>query len=329
MKLQTKWLFLVGMMVFLASCSPHYKGVENNLPIALTINIKDMTMTFIDLEKEKVIHTWELEKPYTGGIILPSQDTIALFGKQVETVDVYSLESGQQLASWPTGSGLVAAKLLSNQQEIAFADQQRQSVRFFNLDGEETKEIKTPVNPLTMLESNSMPLLFVISYSSSTLSVIDLSQKEIQLEVPIHQSAAGAMLHEEEQEIWIGGHGEGVEIERDIHVYNWETGELKKTISAPVMPINLMDHEDLVYCLSHGSSTLYQLDLAGRVHNSIKIGANPFEMTSVNQELLVAGYDSNELYFVTTEPLAVRKSIRVGKGPFQILVRENNHETIN
>lgn len=315
-------IFLV-VVFLLSSCSNKgFPPIQEDRSIAATVNIKDKTLSFIDLDKMEKMLDWEMDKPYTGAIILPDGDTLLLYGKQVETVDLYSLKRGQKIDSWKTGKGIVNGKLLQMGSEIALVDQDLNKIRFFNLDGKEQWKVSTELNPLTILEAEKEKKLFVLSFNKEKLTVIDLVKKKKMDGYSIHPSAAGAWLNEEKREIWIGGHGSGAEIEKDIHVYDSVSGNFKRKIPAPSMPINFIGNYNHVFVLSHGTSKLYQLDDEGNVIDSIVVGANPFEMLLIDDQLIIAGYDSNDLHIVNAENLKIIKTISVGNGPFQIVVRE-------
>ncbi|KON87560.1 hypothetical protein AF332_12450 [Sporosarcina globispora] len=318
------WFFLLLIAAaFLSSCSEKRQpSIPENISFAATVNIKDMTISFVDLAKKELVAEWIMEKPYTGALILPDNDSILLYGKQLKTADLYSLKGGKLLDSWETGEGIVNGILLDTN-EIAFADQNINKIRLFNLNGEEEKQIETERDPLTLLESGEENKLFVLSFNHEKLGIIDLESKAKSGEFTIHPSAAGAWLNEKSGEIWIGGHGEGIEIEQNIHVYDAETGELKKKIPAASMPINFLGQANYVYVLSHGSNMLYKLNESGEETASVSIAANPFEMAFVNNTLLVAGYDSNDLHILEQENLKTLKNIKVGEGPFKIVIRES------
>ena len=313
------FLFIISLLL-LSSCSENnYPSINEDISIAATINIKDKTISFIDIENQKSIEEWKLEKPYNGGLILPDADSFLLFGKDVETVDLFSLKTGTLISSWKTGKGIVNGRVLENG-EVALVDQERNAIRFFNVFGEEKEHVSTEQNPLTIFEARKSQKLYVLSYDKEQLTVIDLNSKEKLASFPIHSSAAGAWIND--NEIWIGGHGKGAEIEEYIHVYDLATGVLKKKIKAPIMPIKFLGIDDEVFVLSHGSNNLYKLDKDGKVTESIIVGSNPFEMAFTGEYLLVAGYDSNDIYFIDPNRLEIQKTIHVGSGPFQIVLRE-------
>lgn len=318
-----RFINLILSIALLTSCSNlNLTPIRENLSIAATINIKDMSVSFIDLDDLKKITDWKLNKPYTGAIILPDQDILLLFGKQLETVDLYSLKAGQLIDSWKTGKGIVNAKLLQTRSNIALVDQNLRKIRFFDLNGNEEDAISTGPKPHTIVESPYEQKLFVLSFMKEKLTVIDLNKMKTIDSFSIHPAAAGAWFNEGKKEIWIGGHGAGAEVEKDIHVYQSDTGTLIQKFPVPSMPVNVLSYNKAIYVLSHGSSKLYKMNENGDVLNSVIIGANPFEMAVFDDELIVAGYDSNAIYLVEPESLSIKKSIPVGNGPFQIVLRE-------
>ncbi|MCP1159179.1 YncE family protein [Bacillus infantis] len=311
------WLLLV-----LAACSSEqYPPIAKDKRVAATVNIKDMSLTFIDLDILGELATWDLQKPYTGGLILSDGDSLLLYGKQLETIDLYSLEKGTKIGEWSAGTGIVNGRLLESRKEIAFADQEKDEVRFYDLNGKETGAVQTEADPLTILEEKEKGRLFVSSFKQEVMTVIDLNQGRKISSFKIHPSAAGALIREEEGELWIGGHGEGAEAEKDIHIYSLDTGRLAKTIPAPTMPVGFTELDGSIFALSHGSSTLYKMDGGGKEAGSIQVGANPFEMLPFGQSLIIAGYDSNDVHLIDPGPLQVKKTIKTGEGPFQIILR--------
>jgi WD40 repeat protein len=307
--------------VFLSACSlKSFEPIPEDSSFISTINIKEMTISFYDMEKDEKLPDWNVDRPYIGGLILPDKDTILLYGKAVETADLYSLSRGKKIESWKTGEGIVNALLVGDGTEIAFADQERDSVRFFDIDGTEVDEVKVEKEPLTLLEAEEK--LYSISYNQEMLSIVDLEKKERLPGFEIHPAAAGALMCREKGELWIGGHGKGTEVEERIHIYDLNNGTLIKEISAPVMPVDFTKDEDDVFVLSHGSNMLYKLAEDGSKKDSIKVGANPFEIDFFADKLIVAGYDSNEVYIIDPDSLYIEKTLEVGNGPFQIVTRE-------
>jgi YVTN family beta-propeller protein len=319
-----KWIYVIAastLTVLLSACSfESFEPIPGDSSLISTINIKEMTISFYDMEKEEKLPDWKFDTPYIGGLILPDQDSILLYGKALDTADLYSLSKGKKIESWKTGEGIVNALLVGHGALIAFADQERDSVRFFNIQGEEMDEVKVEKDPLTLLDDEER--LYAISYNQEMLSIIDLENRERLPGFEIHPAATGALIHKEKEELWIGGHGKGTEVEERIHVYDLNNGHLKKEISAPVMPVDFTKDEGDIFVLSHGSNMLYKLSEDGTKKGSLKVGANPFEIDFFADKLIVAGYDSNEVYIIDPEGLTIEKTLEVGNGPFQIVTRE-------
>ncbi|WP_226676867.1 YncE family protein [Mesobacillus jeotgali] len=319
-----KWIYIIAVTTFtvlLSACSfESFEPIRKDSSIISTINIKEMTISFYDMAKGEKLPDWNVDRPYIGGLILPDKDTILLYGKALNTADLYSLSKGKKIESWKTGEGIVNALLVEDGTQIAFADQERDSVRFFDLSGTEVDEVRVEKEPLTLLEAENK--LFAISYNQEMLSIVDLKNKQRLPGFEIHPAAAGALMSKEKDELWIGGHGKGTEVEELIHIYDLNNGRLIKEISAPVMPVDFTKDEDDIFVLSHGSNMLYKLAEDGTKKGSLKVGANPFEIDFFADKLIVAGYDSNEVYIIDPESLTIEKTLEVGNGPFQIVTRE-------
>ncbi|WP_394231619.1 YncE family protein [Niallia oryzisoli] len=313
-------VFIILLFILAACSNKEYQPIPNDKDLIISINIKDSTISFIDAAGKKKLQQWEMEKPYSGGMLFPDGNTLLLYGKQIDTVDLYSLSTGTQLSSWQTGKGIVNAYVLKNEKEIVFADQERNLARFFSLKGKELFAISTNAKPFTILESHNK--LFVLNISSEVLTVINVKEKAKQDDIRIHPYAAGGLLLEERNELWIGGHGVGTDIESNIHVYDLTSGNLINTYYAPMMPINFAKWKEYIFVLSHGSNMLYKLTETGEQVMSIKIGANPFELVVYQNDLIAAGYDSDEIYFINPINLKIIQKVNVGEGPFQLIVRE-------
>ncbi|WP_071459853.1 YncE family protein [Bacillus massilinigeriensis] len=317
-------LVILILTVLTGGCSSRdFASVKYSSSVISTVNIKDMTVTFIDVNKGKKIADWKVDKPYNGGIFLPDGDTLLLYGKSLKEVDLFSLKKGKKIQSWNTGKGFVDALLIDGKKGIVFSNDSNNSLDFYTYKGKKEKSITLSASPFTLLQSKDGSKLFTISFHGSMLHIINLQQGEYIKSVPIHSAAAGAILNEEKNEIWIGGHGEGSIMEKTIHVYKIDSGELTRQINAPEMPVNFSYFSHHFFVLSHGSSMLYKFNGNGKRLGSLRIGANPFEVETVGDMLVVAGYDSDDVYLVDPEGLEIYKRIKVGKGPFQIIKGEN------
>lgn len=160
--------------------------------------------------------------------------------------------------------------------------------------------------------------IFVVNFKDEVLSVLSMNLAQVD-EWMIPTSSHGLFI--QNNELWLGGHGAGSSPNRSIKRINIKTGELIGEIEAPLMPINMARAANgHIFTVSHGSSTVYELSETGEVLNSMKAGANPFWISSFGNNMVLAGYDDHQIYFIQSDEIT--KKLQVGKGPFQLIVRE-------
>ncbi|PJN87760.1 YncE family protein [Bacillus sp. mrc49] len=319
-----KWGINLLLAVFLLTgCngSPAYTKINKKEAFLATVNIKDTSLTFMD-ENYHSFAEWDITEPFTGALLLADKDTILLYGKEMEQVQVYSLSAGKRIKSWKTGKGIVNMQLLHDGKSIAAVNQSDHSIHFLDEEGEQQDVVKVGKSPLTVLQGEKGNRLYVINFGDTKCTVINLASKKIDFEFPIHSSSTGTLLREEKDEIWIGGHGDGDHVEEDLYIYSAKTGQLKKKLKAPTMPIKFLESDEGIYVLSHGTSSLYKLNEQYEEVGRKVVGVNPFEMTSFKKDVVVAGYDSDEIYVMDAKTIAVKQTVKVGEGPFQLLLRE-------
>lgn len=321
MRYYKAFIFFLLISSFLTACrQEEFTNIPADRDIALTINIKEMSLSFIDIQAQKSIGSWKVNKAYTGGSVLSDGDTLLLYGEKLNTIDLYSLSRGELIHQWTIGEGIVDVEELGADTIVAL-DERKNSVRFFNSNGEETSDIDIFDQPLEMTHDEARDELIIIGFDENVLTNIDLETMEIKENYEIHTHATG--LFSLDDEIWVGGHGEGLDIEKYVHVYDRETGKALRKISVPSMPVDFTKADDAIFVVSHGTNLLYKLNEAGEVLGEMSVTANPFTIETVRDMILVAGYDSSELQFIDSETLKLKGSIEVGEGPFQILLREN------
>lgn len=313
---------LLLAVVLLSGCNSNETYTKINLgkSFLATINIKDTSLTFLD-ENYQRFANWDISEPFTGALLLADKDTLLLYGKEMSTIEVFSLSAGKHIDSWNSGKGIVNMLVLEDRGIVA-VNQLNHSISFLDEEGQERDRVRVGQSPLTVLQGKQTHNLFVVNFGDTICSVIDLKTKKVDREFTIKSSSTGALVREENEEIWIGGHGKGEKVEENLYIYSTETGRLKKKIKAPTMPIKFLENDDGIFILSHGSSSLFKLNEEYEEVKSLVVGVNPFEMGNFKEDLIVAGYDSDEVYIVDTETMEVKKTAKVGEGPFQMLVRE-------
>ncbi len=317
------WWFIILM---LAGCQGEaFTKVPKSESVLISADILDHRLTFTNTESGKKTAVWELEEPFTGALLLPDHNTIIIYGPKMEEALVYNMEKGTPSGKWDTGTGIVNAKLSRDGARVFFADQNDNTLRFFSLAGHEEGEIKTGKSPLTILPHKEKNIVYVVNFHEPTVSVIDTSQMKVAREIAVEPASAGGVLIEESDELWLGGHGEGKNLQKSVVVYDAVSGAKKAEIEAPVMPVDLTYHKGRVYVLSHGSNELRKVDPDSKeIIDTLVVGANPFEILAAENRLYLASYDSGEVFSVDPDSLEVLDQYKVGRGPFQLIYRGAN-----
>ncbi|MDG0958011.1 YncE family protein, partial [Bacillus paranthracis] len=246
---------------------------------------------------------------------------ILVYGKQLEYMYVYSLAEGRQVEKYKTGKGIVNVVVSEDKKQLFAADQNAQKIRFFTINGKETGNVSTGKGPITMVEYHNQ--LSVLNFYDTKLTTIDTKKKEVIQSFMIPPASTGATISPDGKEIWIGGHGDGNQVNEKVLVYSLQSGEMVRSLHAPFMPVNITKDHKYVYALSHGSNTLRKFDVSTyKEVASVEVGSNPFAFLKSGAEGYVASYDSDEVCVMDMKNLKIKQTIKVGKGPFQLIERE-------
>ncbi|WP_459500920.1 YncE family protein [Bacillus sp. C1] len=317
-----RYLFLLCFLFLLAGCQGNsYTPIAKNKSMVITTNMKEGSISFIDEKSKKTFTTWELKEPITGIVLLPNGEDMLVYGKQLEYAYVYSLTKGKQVNKWNTGKGITNAIVANDGKQLFMADQNEQKVRFFTIKGKETGSVSVGKGPLTLMQHGAQ--LHVLNFYDTQLSTIDLEKKQVMHSFMVPPASTGAVVSAEGKEIWIGGHGDGNQVNEKVLVYSLQDGSMVRSLHAPFMPVSLTGDEKFVYALSHGSNTLRKFDAQTYQEvGSLEVGSNPFSFLKNGKEGYVASYDSNEVYVIDMQKMKVKQTIAVGKGPFQLALRE-------
>ncbi|OQM44284.1 hypothetical protein B6A27_17650 [Anoxybacillus sp. UARK-01] len=299
-----------------------FTPIPKRMKVLISINIKDGSVTFFDLKREKKYAQWELGQPIQGGVLLNNGSTLLLYGHELDRAYEYNLATGKMEKEWKIGKGIISALVSNDQQHLLLADQNQKAIRIFHMNGKENGSIKIGSQPLTLLQNSTGTRVYAIDFQDEKAAVIDMEKHQVTHTFSVPKFALGGLLREREQELWVGGHGSGSSVETVIHIYSLPSGTLMKTIPAPEMPISFAETNEGIFALSHGSNTVRKWDHAGEEKASITVGANPFVMIGESHYLYVASYDSNEVTVIDGRTLQVVQRLTTGKGPFQLMIRE-------
>ena len=313
-----KFIFVLLMCILLLTgCSePRFTAINPHQSFVASVNILQPSLTFFDQEAKRLA-TWEFEVAYTGGTLI-QHDRILMYGHELTEAHLYELSTGRHIATIDCGIGTTNAYYDQQSKQFFMTNSKSNTVTSYDLQGEKLHEQKLYNYPMSMVASDGY--LYVVNYKDTILSVLDIATLNVIDEWEIAKSSHGIAILEEENSIWIGGHGEGSKPNETIDVYNLTTGEKQSEMYMPLMPVGLAEKDDEVAVISHGANMLYVANTKGEVLWQQKVGANPFAATYFAGYIVVAGYDDQTVYFLNEQKIV--KEVQTDKGPFQLFVRE-------
>jgi len=315
-----KWAFFIFSLlqiIWLAGCAEKsYEPIERERSFIASLNIQEPSLDFID-EDGNMLATWLFDKAYSGAILL-GDDQVLLYGHQLNNIDVYTISTGEKLYSKKVEIGTTNVYYDDNIKQFFITNSKTNTVTSFDQEGNQLASQQLGNYPMSMTSYRDK--LYVINFKDTKLSVLNMKDLKIEQEWPIQKSAHGIAVLEETHELWVGGHGEGSKPNSSVKKYDLTTGQLHGEIDMPLMPVGLKKTKDAVLVVSHGHNELYVADFDGHILWQQEVGANPFVVDQFKDYIVVAGYDDHTLYFIKDGQK--EKTVDVGKGAFQLLVRE-------
>ncbi len=315
-----KWAFFIFSFIqvmLVAGCTEKsFEPIDRNQSFIASLNIQEPSLDFID-ELGNVIATWSFDKAYTGALLLDN-DRILLYGHQLDEVVVFTLSTGKKLYSKKVELGTTNVYYDPDIKQFFITNSKMNTVTSFDVEGNELASQRLGNYPMSMATYKDK--LYVVNYKDTKLSVLSIKDLTIEQEWPIGKSSHGIVIIEETNELWVGGHGEGSKPNSSVKRFDLGTGVVRGSIEMPLMPVGLTKTKDKVLVVSHGHNELYVVDFKGNVLWEKEVGANPFVVNQFKDYIVVAGYDDHTLYFIKDGQ--VQKTVDVGKGAFQLLVRE-------
>ncbi|KAF0994580.1 YncE family protein [Geobacillus sp. TFV-3] len=316
------WMLLCGLLLLSGCVKTSFPPIADSLSVIISLDVKAETVTFLNANNGEKVARWHINEPFQGGALSPDGRTLLLYGRELDRVYRYDLATGKPLSEWKTGSGIVSAAPSPDGRTWFFGDSEHHAVLVVDKEGKEIARLSVGRSPMTLLVNRHGMRLYAIDFQDGRAFVIDVERRRVLHSFAVPKLALGGLVRERQGELWVGGHGSGNKVEKNIHVYSLQDGRLLRTIAAPVMPVDFVETRRGVFVLSHGSNTVYQFSKEGKQLASASVGANPFAMEAASGRLYIASYDSDEIIVVdeaTMRPLARWKT---GDGPLQLLIRE-------
>lgn len=309
-------LVLMMISMILVGCTEaRFSEVDPQWSFIATMNILEPSLQFFD-EDGQLLTQWQFDKAYTGAT-LAGKDKVVVYGHQLDNVLLYDLASGELQAEIQTAAGTTNAYYDAKSDKLFLTNSKTNELSRFSADGSFEKSVKLRNYPMAMTAVNNE--LYVVNYKDTVLSVVNIQTLEVIDEWDIAKSSNGIVYIPEKEQLWLGGHGEGMASNRNVITYEMD-GQRGQKIYAPLMPIAFSKQGEEIAIISHGTNMLYVTDVDGKENWSLEIAANPFAVAHFKDYLIVAGYDDQSLYY--TKDGNIVKTVRTNAGPFQLLVRE-------
>lgn len=309
-----------GVLLLQGCSSEQLSPIPKEQAVALTVNTFDSSLSFINVQSQTVMVTWQLDFPVQRATLL-DDDHLLLYGKTIPAIYVYELSTGKKVDTWTVEHGIYDIAVSHDKEELYATSSNTNEVLFLTTDGKLLRRISVGEKPQSLIMSDK--LLIVLNYGDDSMSIVDLDTKQVKNVWSSPERAVDGAIVQANNELWIGGHGKGTNIEHSISIYDLADGALLKQIYAPVMPVIFENIDDDMLVLSHGSNELRKIDIHSRdIIDVVEIGANPFAIASDKQHLYIAGYDSNDLSIVDAQTFDILSVLPVGEGPIQVLIRE-------
>ncbi|ODA17812.1 hypothetical protein A5N86_08130 [Geobacillus thermoleovorans] len=322
MKRASVWMLLCLFFMLSGCANPPFPPVVDSLSVVISLDVKAETVTFLNAKNGSKIARWNINEPFQGGALSSDGRTLLLYGRDLDRVYRYDLATGKLLGEWKIGSGIVSAAPSPDGRTWFFGDSTHHAVRVVSRDGKEIARLSVGRSPMTLLVNRQGTELYAIDFQDGRAFVIDASRLRVIRSFSVPKMALGGLMRERQGELWVGGHGSGNKVEKNVHVYSLQDGRLLRTAAAPVMPVDFVETGRGVFVLSHGSNTIYQFSKEGKQLASASVGANPFAMEAAGSRLYIASYDSDEIIVVDEATLRPLARWKAGDGPLQLFIRE-------
>ncbi|MFB7139240.1 YncE family protein [Gottfriedia sp. NPDC056225] len=317
------------LFLFCTGCFPnkmsHIKDSEN---VLISINKKVGSLTFLDPHDLHKVADWDLNRDVSGAALLQNEKDIAVYHPVDPNIDIYHLSTGEKVKSWKAGVGITNMISLKSNHTIAVTNGKKNTITFFDQKGIVLKQLNIGKNPISMVEDTTHHKLFVSLFNERKVININLDNYKVEQTIEVPNTSIGLILNNDASELFVGGHGNGESENEDVKVYSTTTGKKQKSLHTPLMPISFFKNDDGLFTIAHGTNQIYKLDpTVVNQTKFIEVGSNPYAAIGFKHSAYAASYDLNKLYQINTKTMKIEKEAAVGRGPFQLLLREGiRHE---
>lgn len=314
---------LVSTLVLSSCMNNKLTAISENKDVIISVNKKVGSLTFLNENNLKKLADWNLNRDVSGAILLNNGKDLAVYDPDDPVVDFYQLSNGEKIDSWKTEKGITNMLSIKNENMVAISNGEENTITFFSHKGKLVKKLKVGKNPISMVEDPIHNKLFVSLFNERRVIGINLESLKIEQTIEVPLTSNGLLLNDDSSELYIGGHGNGEVENEDVRIYSTVSGKFIKSLHTPLMPISFFQNKDGMFTIAHGTNQIYKLNpKMSNQKEFLEIGSNPYSAIGYHHTAYVASYDLNKLYEINTSTMSIKKEAAVGRGPFQLLLRE-------
>jgi hypothetical protein len=319
---------LIALFLFVSSCQLRsFDSIPLNKDVLISVNKKEGSLTFLQKDTLRKLSNWNLHRDVSGAVLIHNGREIVIYDNEDPNVDTYILSKGKKHQSWKLGKGITNIIALHNDL-LAVANGKKGTIQFVDYNGKNISTIKVGKTPISMIEDAKHSLLYVADFERNKITVINLLNTKQINSITVPLTTLGLFLTNQGDRIYTGGHGNGENENDEVRIYSTKTMQQLSVLKVPLMPVSFFTNEDGIFAVAHGTNRIYKLDSSTEKQTQfVEVGSNPYTGIGDQHSAYVTSYDLNKLYKINTQQMIVEKEISIGRGPFQLLLREGEkHE---
>jgi len=307
--------------------------ISTNVSFAYTVyvsNEKDNTISVVDGESFEVIDTITVGERPRGIVLSPDGKTLYICTSDEDHVEVYDLDTKQFLHSLPSGPDPELMALDNEGKMLYIANEDDNLVTVVDVE-ERLKVVEIPVG----IEPEGIGLspdgTWLVTETTNMAHFINTESLEIEANVLVDTRPRVAQFTADGSEVWvsseIGGTVSVIDVESKSikHKIEFEVDGLRPESLQPVGVKIATDGSDKVYVALGPSARVAVIDAKTyEVEKYLLVGPRVWNLEfSPDQKMLYTTNGvSGDVSIIDLEKLRVVKSVKVGRFPWGVVVRE-------
>lgn len=316
------FIVLIGLIMSLSGCDEqNFNTSKTDDPFLIISHVKESTLTFVDINKKKVIFSEESRSPLSDMVNIGGGKVIAT-SQSEDFLMLFDMNERTSRPFLKLNQGLTAIHYEPTLHLLFVADIMKDKIHIIDVDKEEViKSIKVGSFPTDLQVANGT--LFVLNGDSNDVTVIDMKQQKVVAAFPVLERPAG--MYVDDDHLWIGGHGSFGNLNKSVFVYSLKTGKLVEEIDVGLMPVAFFwdDYSPFLYVVCHGDHAVYKVHKETKeIIDSVEVGQNPNYISGNEEGLFVTNLDSDTVSFIDRDSFELVEELRVPAGPYAIVLEE-------